>query len=122
MEPWHGERDATKYGNIAVQINPITQEIVGDEDCLYLNVYTTKIKSSEKRTVMVWIHGGGYFIGSGNPDWYGPDHFMQTDVVLVTMNFRLSSLGTLFIILMYIFCISFAFFPHFFKGCKYTYI
>ncbi|XP_018054571.1 PREDICTED: esterase E4-like isoform X1 [Atta colombica] len=97
VEPWHGERDATKYGNIAVQINPTTQEIVGDEDCLYLNVYTTKIKSSctEKRTVMVWIHGGGYFVGSGNPDWYGPDHFMQTDVVLVTMNFRLSSLGFL---------------------------
>ncbi|XP_018362333.1 PREDICTED: para-nitrobenzyl esterase-like isoform X2 [Trachymyrmex cornetzi] len=94
-EPWYGERDASKYGNIAVQINPITQEIMGDEDCLYLNVYTTKIKSSKKRAVMVWIHGGGYFVGSGNPDWYGPDHFMSTDIVLVTMNFRLSSLGFL---------------------------
>ncbi|KYN31796.1 Esterase E4 [Trachymyrmex septentrionalis] len=94
-EPWYGERDASKYGNIAVQIDPATQEIVGDEDCLYLNVYTTKVRSSKKRTVMVWIHGGGYFLGSGNPDWYGPDHFMQTDVVLVTINFRLSSLGFL---------------------------
>ncbi|KAG5320737.1 ESTE Esterase, partial [Pseudoatta argentina] len=96
VEPWDGERDASKYGNIAVQINSITQEVVGDEDCLYLNVYTRKIKSPEKRTVMVWIHGGGYFVGSGNPDWYGPDHFMQIeDIILVTMNFRLSSLGFL---------------------------
>ncbi|XP_011056898.1 PREDICTED: esterase E4-like [Acromyrmex echinatior] len=95
VEPWDGERDASKYGNIAVQIHSITQEIVGDEDCLYLNVYTRKIKSPEKRTVMVWIHGGGYFLGSGNPNWYGPDHFMQEDVILVTMNFRLSSLGFL---------------------------
>jgi len=111
VELWHGERDASKYGNIAVQINLVTQEIVGDENCLYLNVYTTKIKSSEKRTVMVWIHDG-YFVGSGNPDWYGLDplHCMQTDIVLVTMNFRLNSLGMLFITLIYIFCISFVFF------------
>ena len=35
------------------------------EDCLYLNVWTTA-SASEKRPVMVWIHGGAYTRGSGS--------------------------------------------------------
>ncbi|XP_011704230.1 PREDICTED: juvenile hormone esterase-like isoform X2 [Wasmannia auropunctata] len=92
---WSGERDASKYGNVCVQVDLDTHKIVGDEDCLYLNVYTTKINLLKKRPVMVWIHGGGYFVGSGNPYWYGPDHIVQKDVVLVTLNYRLSVLGFL---------------------------
>ncbi|KYN04801.1 Esterase E4 [Cyphomyrmex costatus] len=94
-EPWSGERDASKYGNISVQVDIATQKVVGDEDCLYLNVYTTNTKPLQKRSVMVWIHGGGYFVGSGDPTWYGPDYIMKKDVVLVTVNYRLSSLGFL---------------------------
>ncbi|XP_018312617.1 esterase FE4-like isoform X2 [Mycetomoellerius zeteki] len=94
-EPWCGERDATKYGNIAVQIDRFTNKVVGDEDCLYLNVYTMKIEPPRKSAVMVWIHGGGYFLGSGNPDWYGPDYIIKKDVVLVSLNYRLASLGFL---------------------------
>ncbi|XP_039310191.1 esterase E4 [Solenopsis invicta] len=93
-EPWSGDRDASKHGNIAVQINMFTREIEGDEDCLYLNVYTTKI-DSEKRPVMVWVHGGGFFLGSGNADFYGPDFIVKKDVVLVTINYRLDALGFL---------------------------
>jgi len=44
---------------------------------------------------MVWIHGGGYTIGSGNAAFYGPDYIIQQDVVLVTLNYRLGVLGTL---------------------------
>ncbi|XP_018353133.1 PREDICTED: esterase SG1-like [Trachymyrmex septentrionalis] len=44
---WSGKRNASKYGNNTVQINNLIQiEIEGSEDCLYLNVYTTNIKSS----------------------------------------------------------------------------
>ena len=44
---------------------------------------------------MVWIHGGGFFMGSGNgeSDLFGPNHLMNSDVVLVTMNYRLGALG-----------------------------
>ncbi|XP_025262683.1 esterase E4 isoform X1 [Camponotus floridanus] len=95
-EPWSGSRDASKYGNVAVQIDIIQKsEIIGDEDCLYLNVFTTDIKSSEKRPVMVWIHGGGFYIGSGDSTFYGPDYIVEKDIVLVTLNYRLGVLGFL---------------------------
>ncbi len=40
---------------------------------------------------MVWVHGGGFFAGTGNPDLYGPEHLMDEDVVLVTFNYRSES-------------------------------
>ncbi|GAB1863191.1 Carboxylic ester hydrolase [Camponotus japonicus] len=94
-EPWSGNRDASKYGNVAVQINKIKNKIIGDEDCLYLNVFTTDIKSLEKRPVMVWIHGGGFYIGSGGSSMHSPDYIVEKDIVLVTLNYRLGVLGFL---------------------------
>ncbi|KMQ97381.1 esterase e4 [Lasius niger] len=91
-EPWSGSRDASKYGNIAVQVNIFTNEVMGDEDCLSLNVFTTDTKPLNKRAVMVWIHGGGFFMGSGDASFYGPDHIVRKDVVLVTLNYRLGVL------------------------------
>ena len=55
--------------------------MVGAEDCLHLNVYTPNPDPSAKKTVMVWIHGGAFRRGSGNKDMYGPDRFMDYDVV-----------------------------------------
>lgn len=69
---------------------------MGDEDCLYLNVFTTDTEPLKKRAVMVWIHGGGFYMGSGDASFYGPDHIVRKDVVLVTLNYRLGVLGTLF--------------------------
>jgi para-nitrobenzyl esterase len=39
------------------------------EDCLYLNVWTAA-SASEKRPVMVWIHGGGFVGGSAAGEIY----------------------------------------------------
>ncbi|XP_036141336.1 esterase FE4-like [Monomorium pharaonis] len=94
-EPWTGSRDASKYGNMSVQQNLLTRQIEGDEDCLYLNVFTTKIEPAKKRPVMVWIHGGGFSMGSGDATIYGPDYIVQKDIVLVTLNYRLGALGFL---------------------------
>jgi len=44
---------------------------------------------------MVWIHGGGFSMGSGDATFYGPDYIVQKDVVLVTLNYRLGVLGML---------------------------
>ena len=117
-EPWSGERDASRYGNMALQVDVTTQEVIGNEDCLYLNVFTTKIESFEKRPVMVWIHGGGFLVGSGDANWFGPDYIVQKDVILITLNYRLSVLGTSFIILMRISCIlrAVVVFSNVFKG------
>ena len=45
--------------------------------------------------VMVWIHGGGWNVGSGNgqTDLFGPGYLMDRDIVLVTVNYRLGPLG-----------------------------
>ena len=59
---------------------------VGDEDCLYLNVYVPANEESiSSLPVMVWIFGGGFNYGSGTWDEYGPQMFMDTQqVVMVT--------------------------------------
>ena len=43
--------------------------------------------------VMFWVHGGSFMDGAGSE--YGPDYFMDQDVVLVTVNYRLGILGFL---------------------------
>lgn len=44
---------------------------------------------------MVYIHGGAFMSGSGNSSTYGPKFFLQHDVLLVTLNYRLEALGFL---------------------------
>ncbi|KAL0113961.1 hypothetical protein PUN28_011345 [Cardiocondyla obscurior] len=78
---------------MSVQFDIMIKKMVGDEDCLYLNVYTPDI--IKKRAVMVWIHGGGFSVGSGDAAIYGPDFIVRKDVVLVTLNYRLGALGFL---------------------------
>ncbi|XP_049799122.1 juvenile hormone esterase-like [Schistocerca nitens] len=95
-DPWTGIRDATREGNMAPQFSLLANKYLGDEDCLYLNVYTPKLPTksrSDMLPVMVWIHGGGYSRGSGNTDAYGPDYLLQHGVLLVTFNYRLGALG-----------------------------
>lgn len=71
-----------------------SKEYVGDENCLFLNVYTPNLDGSFL-PVMVYIHGGGLTFGSGNTDFYGPDFLVEKDVVVVTINYRLGALGFL---------------------------
>lgn len=67
----------------------------GQEDCLFLNVYTPSLEA-ERLPVMVWIHGGGFDYGSGNDELYSPDYLIDAGVILVTLNYRLGALGTYF--------------------------
>ena len=53
----------------------------------------TSDDNGKRRAVMVWFHGGGFFAGSGNPHFYGPDLFMDYDVVFVSFNYRLGPLS-----------------------------
>ncbi|KAG8238600.1 hypothetical protein J437_LFUL017618 [Ladona fulva] len=83
-EGWSGIKNATTDGNVCPQIHVLTGKYVGDEDCLFLNVFTPKIVKNdmeEKLPVMVWIHGGLFIAGSGNTDWFGPQYFLDEDIV-----------------------------------------
>lgn len=42
---------------------------------------------------MVWIHGGGFHAGSSNS--FRGNYFLDQDVILVTVNYRLEALGFL---------------------------
>ena len=68
------------------------------EDCLVLNVYTPNASAQGKRPVMVWLHGGGFAIGSaGEPQYDGSRLARRGDVVVVGINHRLNALGYLYL-------------------------
>ena len=63
------------------------------EDCLYLNVWTPTNRPVDKLPVMVWIHGGGFLVGSAAwPEYHGA-HLASKGVVLVSINYRLNAFG-----------------------------
>ena len=66
------------------------------EDCLYLNVWTPAAPGTEARLpVMVWIHGGGFVVGSGAEARYDGARLAARGIVVVTVNHRLNALGFL---------------------------
>ena len=92
--PWTGVADAIEFGAASVQsagqpdMPPYEKH---DEDCLFLNVWTTSLKG--KRPVMVWLHGGAFSTGAaGRPTYFG-DHFARDGIVLVSVNHRLNVFG-----------------------------
>nr|CAH7758725.1 unnamed protein product [Callosobruchus chinensis] len=94
VSPWKGIYDATKDGPLCPQPTDFPQS----EDCLILNVYTTKLPEASgnpKRPVIVFIHAGGYYSVGSTSTWAGPNYYLDQDIVLVTINYRLATLGFL---------------------------
>jgi len=97
-EPWTGVFDATRRAPAAPQYSvPVFSWLnaaggaTGD-DCLALNVWTPGVDG--RRPVMVWIHGGGFLVGSGGTPLYdGSALARRGDLVVVTINYRLGALG-----------------------------
>ncbi|XP_058123889.1 esterase B1-like [Anopheles ziemanni] len=44
---------------------------------------------------MVWVHGGGFYTGSGDSALYDPEYLVQQGAVVVSLNYRLGPLGFL---------------------------
>ena len=66
-------------------------DIVGQEDCLYLDIRAPK-KNDSLKAVMFWIHGGGNT--SGLKDLYDFSGLVKSqDVVVVSVNYRLGPFG-----------------------------
>lgn len=122
-QPWRTVRECNALGAQAVQgvvsgarpgtgvdlNSPVAQEVMrrfkatmepgpGSEDCLFLNVWTSSADPRARRPVMVWLHGGGFAIGSGgDPQYEGSGLVRRGDVVVVTLNHRLNALGYLYL-------------------------
>lgn len=86
--PWQGVRLADTTGSACPQRGPAPQ----NEDCLFLNVWTPR-SVAKPLPVMVWIHGGGFRLGTGNSSDGAP--LASKGVVLVTLSYRLGVFGFL---------------------------
>ena len=62
------------------------------ENCLFLNVWAPR-QSMELRPVMVWIHGGGFVVGSGSDPLTDGTRLASRGAVVVTLNYRLGAFG-----------------------------
>ncbi|CAF2120363.1 unnamed protein product [Rotaria magnacalcarata] len=65
-----------------------------DEDCLALNIFIPKTKSSTPKAIMVFCHGGSNQVGSGSL-FDGSAIAAIGDVIIITINYRLNILGFL---------------------------
>ncbi|XP_026032146.1 liver carboxylesterase 2-like [Astatotilapia calliptera] len=106
-ERWEGVRDATKQPPMCIQSKEAVLDMLNklgallaevpdiSEDCLYLNIYTpAKRANNAKLPVMVWIHGGGFTLGSAST-YDGSPLAAYQDVVVVLIQYRLGLLGFL---------------------------
>ncbi len=94
---WEGVRQADHFGPKCMQaqsgMSPAGPPSQMSEDCLYLNIWTAAKSAQEKRPVMVWSHGGGYTMGSGDSPQFDGESLAKKGVVLVTYNYRLGIFG-----------------------------
>ena len=100
---WDARRDAAAFGptvpkgDYPPQYAPLFPEVVmAGEDCLNLNVWTPDAFATGL-PVLVWIHGGSFMNGSGSVGEYNGTAFARDGVVCVTINYRLSAEGFLFL-------------------------
>jgi len=98
-EPWAGTRKATQPGPAAPQFALpwfgwiSAAGVKPSQDCLSLNIWSPGLDEG-RRPVLVWIHGGGFLVGSGATAVYnGQDLARRGNVVVVTINYRLGALG-----------------------------
>ncbi|HRS51445.1 MAG TPA: carboxylesterase family protein [Candidatus Marinimicrobia bacterium] len=96
-DAWKGILECTEFGPVAKQIVPWIPDSTQDEKKLFsVNVWTQGINDGKKRPVMLWLHGGGFHVGSSNdPMTYGKALAKKGDVVIVSVNHRLNILGFL---------------------------
>jgi para-nitrobenzyl esterase len=96
---WDGVRSAKAYGPACPQTpSPWLPEMLGrkemvtDEACLFLNVWTPELRHAGRLPVLVWIHGGGNVEGSAEWPPLG-ETLAREGVVVVSINYRLGIFG-----------------------------
>jgi para-nitrobenzyl esterase len=91
---WNGVRKAENFGHVCMQNqNPGSTGPTPGEDCLYLNVWTAAKSPAERRPVILWSYGGGFYTGSGSQANYDGEALARKGAVVVTYNYRLGMFG-----------------------------
>lgn len=94
-EPWTGVKDVSEdvqyYCSQRQPFSPY--DIIGNEDCLYLNVYTNSLDQS--KPVMFYVHEGAFISGTSSFHEMRPDYLLPKDVVVVSSNYRVGAFGFL---------------------------
>lgn len=101
VEKWEGTLSCDHFMNKAVQpvAGQITidNDIPQDEDCLYLNIWTSSQRTekiSGKKPVLVWIHGGAFTFGEASTIMYDGGNFVRNgDLIFVSIQYRLGIFG-----------------------------
>ncbi|XP_070712330.1 para-nitrobenzyl esterase [Pempheris klunzingeri] len=92
-----GVKDAGRFRSMCPQVRPLrsTGRVMGQEDCLFINVWTPSLQPDAKLPVMVWIHGGYLHMLSGGERGYSPTEKLAADtrMVYVSFNYRLNAFG-----------------------------
>jgi para-nitrobenzyl esterase len=92
-EKWSGTLKATEFGAACPQLPAAWVPMPAwNEDCLFLNIWTTQLDANAKRPVIVYFHGGGNTNGFSQMTPLGPA-LSRLGVVLVSANYRLGPLG-----------------------------
>ena len=108
---WRDAQEKTAWEGVLDCTAPITEQnsnyqwgtnllayfltLTESEDCLYLHVTTPAQTTEEKLPVIVWLHGGGMFGGSGSEEVYNLTNLPEAGCVLVTVTTRLGGFGML---------------------------
>jgi para-nitrobenzyl esterase len=96
---WRGVLQADRFGPQCVQplrnsaANHYSGPEITSEDCLSLNVWTRP--GLQKAPVIVYLHGGAFFIGASSMPVYHGDAVARQGAVFVSLNYRLGVLGFL---------------------------
>lgn len=92
VQPWTDPLDLSEDFSVACP-QKMRGQLVGREDCLYMNIYVPQVETDALLPVMVWIYGGGFINGYNMITEYGPEYYVEKGIIVVVPNYRTGVLG-----------------------------